>query len=97
MKRSSCWVRVAQPWAGQDWGMLAIPRVGQEVVVSFLEGDPDQPLIIGRVYNELQVPLGNLPVSRTQMHIKSKTYKGEGYNSLMFDDATNNELGAVVD
>ncbi|MCW9734073.1 type VI secretion system tip protein VgrG [Avibacterium sp. 20-15] len=90
--RSSCWVRVAQPWAGQNWGMLAIPRVGQEVVVSFLEGDPDQPLIIGRVYNELQIPPGNLPATYTQMHIKSKTYKGEGYNSILFEDAANREL-----
>ncbi|MCW9718684.1 bacteriophage T4 gp5 trimerisation domain-containing protein, partial [Avibacterium sp. 21-599] len=60
--------------------------------VSFLEGDPDQPLIIGRVYNELQIPPGNLPATYTQMHIKSKTYKGEGYNSILFEDAANREL-----
>ncbi|WP_293731126.1 type VI secretion system tip protein TssI/VgrG [uncultured Actinobacillus sp.] len=89
---SSCWIRVASPWAGQDWGMLALPRVGQEVIVSFQEGDADQPIITGRVYNTLQVPPGRLPYSKTQMYIKSKTYKGNGYNSLMFDDATHQEL-----
>ena len=89
---SSCWIRVASPWAGQGWGMLSLPRVGQEVIVSFQEGDPDQPIITGRVYNALQVPPGHLPQSKTQMYLKSKTYKGEGYNSIMFDDATHNEL-----
>ena len=89
---SSCWIRVASPWAGQDWGMLALPRVGQEVIVSFQEGDADQPIITGRVYNTLQIPPGRLPYSKTQMYIKSKTYKGNGYNSLMFDDATHREL-----
>ena len=72
--------------------MLALPRVGQEVIVSFQEGDPDQPIITGRVYNTAQVPPGHLPQSKTQMYIKSKTYKGSGYNSIMFDDATNDEL-----
>ena len=89
---SSCWIRVASPWAGQGWGMLSLPRVGQEVIVSFQEGDPDQPIITGRVYNALQVSPGHLPQSKTQMFLKSKTYKGEGYNSIMFDDATHNEL-----
>ncbi|PJG85478.1 type VI secretion system tip protein TssI/VgrG, partial [Conservatibacter flavescens] len=89
---SSCWIRVAHPWAGQGWGMLALPRIGQEVVVDFLDGDPDQPVITHRVYNALQIPPGNLPHTMTQMHIRSKTYKGNGYNSIMFDDATNDEL-----
>lgn len=89
---SSCWIRVSSPWAGQGWGMLSLPRVGQEVIVSFQEGDPDQPIITGRVYNAQQIPPGHLPQSKTQMYIKSKTYKGEGYNSLMFDDATKREL-----
>lgn len=89
---SSCWIRVASPWAGQGWGDLAIPRVGQEVIVNFQEGDPDQPIITGRVYNAQQIPPGHLPQSKTQMYIKSKTYKGEGYNSIMFDDATYREL-----
>ncbi|WP_053067706.1 type VI secretion system tip protein TssI/VgrG [Muribacter muris] len=90
--RSSCWIRVASDWAGAGWGMLSLPRIGQEVVVSFQEGDPDQPMITGRVYNALQQPPGHLPTSRTQMYIKSKTYRGKGYNSIMFDDATNDEL-----
>ncbi len=92
---SSCWIQVAQPWAGEGWGMLAIPRVGQEVVVSFQEGDPDQPIIIGRMYNATHLPPGNLPISKTQMHIRSKTYKKWGHNSIMFDDATNDELFAM--
>ena len=62
------------------------------MILSFQEGDPDQPIITGRVYNALQVPPGHLPQSKTQMYLKSKTYKGEGYNSIMFDDATHNEL-----
>ncbi|WP_053067753.1 type VI secretion system tip protein TssI/VgrG [Muribacter muris] len=90
--RSSCWIRVASHWAGEGWGMLSLPRIGQEVLVSFQEGDPDQPIIIGRVYNGTHLPPGHLPQSRTQMYIKSKTYKGKGYNSMMFDDAPHNEL-----
>lgn len=89
---SSCWIRVSHPWAGQGWGMLAIPRVGQEVIVSFLESDPDQPIITGRVYNAVNMPPGNLPQTRTQMHIRSKTYKGKGYNSMLMEDAPGNEL-----
>lgn len=89
---SSCWIRVSHPWAGQGWGMLAIPRIGQEVIVSFQESDPDQPIITGRVYNALNMPPGNLPQTRTQMHIRSKTYKGKGYNSMLMEDAPGNEL-----
>ena len=72
--------------------MLAIPRIGQEVIVSFQESDPDQPIITGRVYNALNMPPGNLPQTRTQMHIRSKTYKGKGYNSMLMEDAPGNEL-----
>lgn len=63
---SSCWIRVTQPWAGQGWGVLAIPRVGQEVLVDFLDGDPDQPIVTGRTYNAQQLPPGRLPQSKTQ-------------------------------
>nr|WP_252355646.1 type VI secretion system tip protein TssI/VgrG [Escherichia coli] len=77
---SSCWVRVSQAWAGPGFGNLAIPRVGQEVIVDFLNGDPDQPIIMGRTYHE-----------DTQMTIRSKTYKGSGFNELRFEDATSNE------
>ena len=55
-ENSSCWVRVSHPWAGKGWGSISIPRIGQEVIVDFLEGDPDQPIIIGRVYNAEQMP-----------------------------------------
>ncbi|MGX2951525.1 type VI secretion system tip protein TssI/VgrG [Ursidibacter sp. B-7004-1] len=88
---SSCWIRVTQPWAGQGWGVLAIPRVGQEVLVDFLDGDPDQPIVTGRTYNAQQLPPGGLPQSKTQMAFRSKTYKGEGYNELLFEDAPGRE------
>ncbi|NHB97798.1 type VI secretion system tip protein VgrG [Photorhabdus stackebrandtii] len=88
---SSCWIRVTQPWAGQGWGMLAIPRIGQEVVVDFLNGDPDQPIVTGRTYHASNLPPGTLPGSKTQMAFRSKTHKGEGYNELRFEDAKGSE------
>lgn len=88
---SSCWVRVSQAWAGAGFGNLAIPRVGQEVIVDFLNGDPDQPIIMGRTYHESNRTPGSLPATKTQMTIRSKTYKGDGFNELLFEDATNNE------
>jgi len=88
---SSCWVRVSQAWAGTGFGNLAIPRVGQEVIVDFLNGDPDQPVIMGRTYHQDNRSPGSLPGTKTQMTIRSKTYKGGGFNELKFDDATNNE------
>ena len=88
---SSCWIRVTQPWAGKNWGMIAIPRVGQEIVVDFLEGDPDQPIVTGRTYHATNMPPDALPASKTQMNLMSQTYKGGGYNGLMMDDATNNQ------
>ncbi|WP_127956580.1 type VI secretion system tip protein VgrG [Serratia microhaemolytica] len=83
---SSCWIRVSQPWAGQGWGMIAIPRVGQEVVVDFLHGDPDQPIVTGRTYHAVNRPSLKLPMAKTQMAFRSKTHKGEGYNELRFED-----------
>lgn len=88
---SSCWIRVAQAWAGPGFGNLAIPRVGQEVIVDFLNGDPDQPIIMGRTYHQENRSPGSLPGTKTQMTIRSKTYKGSGYNELMFEDATGKE------
>ncbi|EFL9662701.1 type VI secretion system tip protein VgrG [Escherichia coli] len=88
---SSCWVRVSQAWAGPGFGNLAIPRVGQEVIVDFLNGDPDQPLVMGRTYHEDNRSPGDLPGTKTQMTIRSKTYKGSGFNELRFEDATSNE------
>ncbi|MGJ0626030.1 type VI secretion system tip protein VgrG [Xenorhabdus bovienii] len=93
--QSSCWIRVTQPWAGQGWGMLAIPRIGQEVVVDFLHGDPDQPIVTGRTYHASNIPPGALPGSKTQMAFRSKTHKGEGYNELLFEDAKGSERLAL--
>ncbi|MGV8401396.1 type VI secretion system Vgr family protein [Pseudomonas aeruginosa] len=88
---SSCWIRVAQNIAGATWGHMAIPRIGQEVIVHFLEGDMDQPIVIGRVYNRLQLPPYELPRHKTRMTLKSKTHKGEGYNELRFEDEKDQE------
>lgn len=89
---SSCWIRVSQAWAGAGFGNLAIPRVGQEVIVDFLNGDPDQPIIMGRTYHADNQSPGSLPGTKTQMTLRSKTYKGGGFNELMFDDATSQEM-----
>ncbi|HDR2159561.1 TPA: type VI secretion system tip protein VgrG [Enterobacter cancerogenus] len=88
---TSCWVRVSQAWAGTGFGNLAIPRVGQEVIVDFLNGDPDQPIVMGRTYHQDNRSPGGLPGTKTQMTIRSKTYKGDGFNELRFEDATGNE------
>lgn len=89
---SSCWVRVAQGWAGKRWGTMFIPRVGQEVIVSFLEGDPDQPLVTGSVYNGDMMPPYTLPDDATKSTIKSNSSKGgEGYNEIRFQDKKGSE------
>lgn len=88
---SSCWVRVSQAWAGAGFGNLAIPRINQEVIVDFLNGDPDQPIIMGRTYHQDNRSPGGLPGTKTQMTIRSKTYKGSGFNELRFEDATSKE------
>ena len=90
-ENSSCWVRVSQPWAGKGWGGVSIPRIGQEVVVDFLEGDPDLPLIIGRVYNAEQTPPFPLPEGAVVSGIKSKSHKATGYNELSMDDTAGKE------
>ena len=90
-EESSCWIRVSQAWAGPGFGNLAIPRVGQEVIVDFLNGDPDQPIVTGRTYHEDNRSPGDLPGTKTQMIIRSKTYKGSGFNELRFEDATGHE------
>ncbi|MFA4526831.1 type VI secretion system tip protein TssI/VgrG [Xanthomonas perforans] len=89
----SCPVRVAQAWAGKRWGAQHIPRVGQEVVVSFLEGNPDRPLIIGSVYNADQMPPYALPEHRTRSGVKCRSLLGgaEDYNEIRFDDKKGNE------
>ena len=90
---SSCWVRVASPWAGNGFGMIALPRLGQEVVVDFLEGDPDQPLITGRVHNAAQMPPYELPANATVSTIKSRSKLGasDGFNELRFEDKKGEE------
>ncbi len=89
---SSCWIRVAQGMAGGNYGIMFIPRVGQEVVVDFLEGDPDQPLIVGRVYNADQMPPYTLPDEKTKSVIKTHSSKGGGGNNeIRFEDLKDKE------
>jgi len=90
----TCWVRVAQMWAGSKWGAIHIPRVGQEVVVNFLEGDPDRPLIIGSVYNGDNMPPYDLPTNKTQSGLKSRSSKGgnsNNFNEVRFEDLKGKE------
>ncbi|MEZ6063216.1 MAG: type VI secretion system tip protein VgrG [Planctomycetaceae bacterium] len=87
--KSSCWVRVATPWAGEQWGMVHIPRIGQEVLVDFLEGDPDRPVVMASVYNAEQMPPYGLPDNKTQSGIKSRSSKGgaaANFNEIRFED-----------
>jgi type VI secretion system secreted protein VgrG len=91
--RRSCPVRVAQKWASQQWGGQFIPRKGMEVVVEFLEGDPDQPLVTGCVYNDDNMPPYSLPDNKTQSGTKSDSSKGHGgYNEFMFEDLKGQEF-----
>jgi len=91
---SSCWLRVITPWAGKQWGMVHIPRVGQEVIVDFLEGDPDQPIIVGSVYNSEMMPPYDLPANKTKSGIKTRSTLGGGpanFNEIRFEDKKGNE------
>jgi type VI secretion system secreted protein VgrG len=93
-ENSSCWIRASQPWAGGNWGAMWIPRIGQEVLVSFLEGDPDRPVITGRVYNADQMPPYTLPDYQTRSTFMSRSSKGGGasnYNELRFEDLKGQE------
>jgi type VI secretion system secreted protein VgrG len=93
-ENSSCWIRTSQPWAGGNWGAMWIPRIGQEVLVSFLEGDPDRPVITGRVYNADQMPPYTLPDYQTRSTFMSRSSKGGGasnYNELRFEDLKGQE------
>ncbi len=92
-ENSSCWIRVSHPWAGQGWGAVSIPRIGQEVIVDFLEGDPDQPIIVGRVYNAEQMPPFGMPAGAMISGIKSNSTKGGGGNNeISMNDTKGNEL-----
>jgi type VI secretion system secreted protein VgrG len=90
--KTSCWIRCAQASAGKGWGTMYIPRIGQEVVVSYLEGDPDRPLITGVVYNADQMPAYALPAEKTKSYVKTNSSKGgDGYNELRFEDKKGQE------
>ena len=88
-ENSSCWMRVSQSWAGKNWGSIQIPRIGQEVIVGFLEGDPDRPIITGRVYNAEQTVPYELPANATQSGTKSRSSKGgtpANFNEIRMED-----------
>ena len=96
-ENSSCWIRVSQTWAGANYGTMHIPRIGQEVIVDFLNGDPDYPIVTGRVYNAMQMPPWDLPANKTQSGIKTRSSKdgtpGDGMknspgmaNAIRFED-----------
>jgi type VI secretion system secreted protein VgrG len=92
-ENSSCWIRVSHPWAGQGWGAISIPRIGQEVIVDFLEGDPDQPIIVGRVYNAEQMPPFGMPGGAVVSGVKSNSTKGGGgFNEISLNDTKGTEL-----
>ncbi|MFG6139171.1 type VI secretion system Vgr family protein [Halomonas sp. B23F22_10] len=88
---ASAWLRVSQDWAGGGYGMMAIPRIGHEVIVSFLEGDPDQPLITGRTYHAVNTPPYSLPEHKTRTVLRTQTHQGEGFNELRFEDQHDQE------
>ena len=91
-EQSSCWLRCAQAWGGAGRGSMFIPRIGDEVIVSFLEGDPDWPLITGSVYNGANPPLYDLPGNKTRSTIRTKSYpRSNGYNELRFEDKAGSE------
>src|SRR5262249_773914 len=90
-ENSSCWVRVSHPWAGKGGGAVAIPRIGQEVIVDFVEGNPDCPIITGRVYNADNMPPYALPGGGVVSGLKSNTHKGKGFNEISMDDTAGQE------
>ena len=91
-ENSSCWIRVMQPWAGAGWGHVFIPRIGMEVSVGFVDGDPDRPLVIGSVYNDEHQPPYKLPDEKTKSTIKTETsLGGGGYNEFRFEDKAGEE------
>lgn len=91
-EKSSCWIRLDCGWAGKQWGAIFLPRVGQEVIVSYLEGDPDRPLITGAVYNAEQTVPYTLPDEQTKSTVKTNTSKGgQGFNEIRFEDKKDSE------
>lgn len=91
--KSSCWIRVATPWSGKGWGMIHVPRIGQEVIIQFEEGDPDRPICTGMLYNKDTMPPYPLPDNATQSGVKTNSSKGGGgFNELMMEDKKGAEL-----
>ena len=91
-ENSSCWIRVSQSVAGKKWGQLILPRIGQEVIVEFLEGDPDRPIVTGRVYNGVTMPPYDLPANKTMSTLKSNSSRGgAGFNEIRFEDKKGEE------
>ena len=90
-EHSSAWLRVSQGWAGGQYGFIALPRIGHEVIVSFLDGDPDQPIITGRTWHAATTPPYALPEHKTRTTLKTQTHKGEGNNELRFEDEADQE------
>jgi type VI secretion system secreted protein VgrG len=89
---ASCWIRVAQLWAGSGWGAMYIPRVGQEVVVDYLNGNPDRPIVVGCVYNANMMPSDALPDNKTRSNIQTNSSTGGGgFNQLRFEDKAGSE------
>ncbi|MFN3971481.1 MAG: type VI secretion system Vgr family protein [Gemmobacter sp.] len=94
-ENTSCWVRVVTPWSGKTWGMVAVPRMGQEVVIQFEDGDPDRPICTGMLYNADLMPPYALGANKTQSGIKTRSSKGggdENYNELVFEDKKDDEF-----
>ena len=90
-EHSSCWMRVMQPWAGPGWGAFFIPRIGMEIVVTFVNGDPDLPLVTGSVYNGRNATPYPMPDSKSKSTLKTQSLGGAGYNEITFDDAGGSE------
>ena len=91
-ENSSCWIRVSQSWAGKGWGTMYIPRIGQEVLVDFIHGDPDNPIVIGSVYNGSAMPPYALPANATMSGVKSRSSKGGGgFNEIRLEDKKGEE------
>ncbi|WP_258070329.1 type VI secretion system tip protein TssI/VgrG [Vibrio jasicida] len=90
-EHSSCWLRVSQSMAAPNWGAVYLPRIGHEVIVTFLEGDPDRPLVTGAVYNGLHTPPYALPENKTRTVFRTQSHKAEGYNEMYFEDESDQE------
>ncbi|PQJ42684.1 type VI secretion protein VgrG [Vibrio campbellii] len=90
-EHSSCWLRVSQSMAAPNWGAVYLPRIGHEVIVTFLEGDPDRPLVTGAVYNGLHTPPYPLPENKTRTVFRTQSHKAEGYNEMYFEDQSDQE------